>query len=188
MNERAIPTTNQPVRSDLRRLQDQLPLRLSRWAAMKALFVSWRAACAAESAYGTARARGASRDVAAKAAFESMVAEERPNQDAGDAERVRHVVDAGHGDSPLRVRAATEMDHELGALASHRQTASTNADTYVVVLCVLAFAGLALLGFYPVHSIRTGDGATAPTRAIACRQVTGPATPSPAVTLATTCR
>lgn len=189
MNERPIPTTNHPSPSDVRRLHDQLPSRLSRWTAMKSLYVSWRAACAAESAYGTARARGASRDAAAKAAFKSIADEERPIQDGGVAERICHVVDTGHGGPSPRVRGpTTEMDHELGALASPRETENANADTYVVVLCVFAFAGLALLGFYPVYSTRTGDGATAPTRAIACRQATDPATSSPAVKLAPTCR
>lgn len=189
MNEHPIPNIDQSSRGTGRRLHDQLPLRLSRWAAMKALYASWRAAHAAESAYGTARARGASRDVAANAAFRSIAGEERPIQDGGDAERVRHVVDTGHGDPPPHAPGpATEMDQALGTLASHREAASTNADTYVIALCVFAFVGLALFGFYPVHAPRTGDAATAPIPIIACADDTDTLTPSRDVKFGIACR
>jgi hypothetical protein len=189
MNEHPIPNADQPLHGNVRRRHDQLPLRISRWTAMKALYLSWRAAHAAESAYGKARARGASRDVAANAAFKSIAGEERPTLDGGDAERVRHVVDTGHGDPPPRALGpATEMDQALGTLASRREAATTNADTYVIALCVLAFVGLALFGFYPVYSVRTGDAATAPIPVIACGQDSDPLTPSRGVKLGTACR
>ena len=70
----------------------------------------------------------------------------------------------------------------------HRDAAHTNADTYVVALCVLAFASLALLGFYPIYSARIGDAATAPTQAIACENDAKPLAPSRGAKITTTCR
>lgn len=189
MNERPIRNTDEPLRGDLPPNRDQRPSQLSYWAMPAALFVSWRAAKAADAAYAAARARGATRDIAANAAFKSMTGEDRRIGDDGDEERIRCMIDMGHGAPPLRARGpATEMDLALGALASHRDAAQTNADTYVVALCVLAFASLALLGRYPIHSVRTGDAAAARPPAIDCEQDAEPIKPSHGMKIRTTCR
>lgn len=169
MNDQPIRNADKPSRSDAPRLPDPRPSRLFRWATPATLLLSWCSARAAESAYAAARSRGASRDVAANAAFRSMFGGDQANQQDGDAERVRQLVDKGHGAPPMRVRGpATEMDQALGARASYRDAVITNADTYVVALCILAFASLALLGFYPIHSAWRGEAAITPPPAIAC--------------------
>lgn len=167
----------------------QYPVGLPRWAARAVLFQSCRAAGAAEAAYLSARRRGATRDLAAREAFRSIVADEgRPHYD-GDAERARQLVDTGYRAPPAhRETPATELDQALGALAVHRDPVHTQADTYVIALCVLVFTSVALLGFYPVDAARNGDGAASIPAALSCSGETDRPTADRDVRIKTTCR
>lgn len=167
----------------------RFPIGLPRWAARAVLFQSCRAAGAAEAAYLSARRRGATRDIAAREAFRSIVADEGRPHDDGDAERARQLVDTGQGAPPAhRLTPATEMDQALGALAMHRDPVHTQADTYVIALCVLIFASVALLGFYPVYAARKGDGAASILAVLSCSGETGRPTADRDVRIKTTCR
>lgn len=166
----------------------RFPIGLARWAARAVLIQSCRAAGAAEAAYLSARRRGATRDLAAREAFQSIVADaERPPYD-GDAERVRQLVDTGHRVPPAhRGTPATEMDQAFGALSVHREGVRTNADTYVIALCVLVFASVALLGFYPVDATRKSDTAASIPPALSCSDEAGRPTADRDARIKTTC-
>jgi hypothetical protein len=166
----------------------RFPGRLPRWAARAVLLQSYRAAGAAEATYFAARRRGVSRDVAARQAFRSIVFDEGGAFHDGDAERARLLVDTGHGAPSAHWQTpVTEMDQALGALAMDRDPAHSNADTYVIALCVLAFASVAFLGFYSVDAARKGDGAASAPAALSCGGETGRPPADRYASIGTTC-
>jgi hypothetical protein len=173
MTERS-PSNTDEASQDVVQFHDQCPSPFAPWT-VPARSGRSRACGLAASVYGSGRASDAFPDVAAGAGLKSIAGEPRASEDDRDLERARELVDIGNGAPPRRARGpANEMDKALGALASQRDAALTNADTYVVVLCVLAFASLALLGFLPLHSDRTDVAPAAATQSIACERLDEP--------------
>jgi hypothetical protein len=169
MNERSTRNTDE-ASQDVFQFHDQRPSPFAPWTVPARIRVCGLGA----SVYGSVRAV-AFPDVAAGTAYKSNASEHRASEDDRDSERARELVDIGNGAPPRRARGpANEMDKAIGALASQRDAALTNADTYVVVLCVLAFASLALLGFLPLHSDRTDVAPAAATQSIACERLDEP--------------
>jgi hypothetical protein len=173
MNERSTQN-NDEASQDVFQFHDQRPSPFAPWT-VPARSGRIRVCGLAASVYGSGRASDAFPDVAAGAGLKSIAGEPRASEDDRDLERARELVDIGNGAPPRRARGpANEMDKALGALASQRDAALTNADTYVVVLCVVAFASMALLGFLPLHSDRTDLAPAAATQSIACERVDEP--------------
>lgn len=137
----------------------------------------------------SARMLGNSRDVGSHEARQSNAKDDERFRDDGDAEHVRQLVDTGHGSRPAHSPVPmTEMDRALGAFAPHRDAASCNADTYVIALCVLAFASLALLGVYPFYTARQGDVATSIRPALTCSSESHDPSPNSDGAIRPTCR